>query len=796
MSNNAGLSFKQNLFTSFADNCLKPTALWLLGVITAVSIAFILAPSFHSDTRPLNVGDISRSDIKAPADFSVEDKTTTTKRREEALAQLLSIYDFDTDMGKVIDKINFLFAQIAKNNYQDKAEEAAQAPDIPRAEPISPPKAAGKENVAAPAKPKELSLEERWKLVVHKNSLPISFKTFQTLQNPLFNQLIKEKAVTLATRAMENGIVGNKELLLREKEKGIIKRNLKTKSQKVIKDISIFWDMEEAKQAIDRLAAQTFSSDQLTLNAAIEIAHLAIQPNLFFNKSATEESKQELLKSVKPVYFQTKKGEMIVREGERVREDQAVKLAALRTRSHQSTPIIFLSGVTVLILLLLYLMFVYLKKFRTQIVENPNQVYLLAVILIITSLISRLFIFLSNALSAFTPQINVSAYSYAIPFALGGMLVTVLIDAQFGVIFSMLVGILAAIQMNNDFIFFLLAAVGGIGAVYGVSHAKQRTTLLTAGLVVGLVNLGVIIPAYFITEKPFAPELLYGCLGGLAGGLLVSIIASALIPALETIFKVTTDIKLLEISDMNQPLLKRLALEAPGTYQHSIVVGSLAEAAAEAIGANPLLTRISAYYHDIGKVSKAEYFVENQPNKENKHAKLSPSMSSLIINSHVKEGIDLARQYKLPPLIIDAIQQHHGTSLMQFFYQKAKQRENADVQIIKETDFSYSGPKPQTKECGILMMADVLEATSRSLNNPNPQKLEETVNRTIHDIYNMGQLDECDLTLRNLNQIATAFVRILTSVYHARIEYPDFENVKKKERSWISKSEISKIAKK
>lgn len=784
----------KNIISERIENTIIPP--WLLGLVTVLILAFLLAPPTHSPTERLKVGDISPKDIKAPTDLSIEDKTTTLKRQEEAVAHVLAIYDFDPDINKINNKINLLFIQKKKLDFPEHSElqvKPVLAPAKDQTAQKPPTDKSGGNPETTPQK-KELSLEERWRLLAHQDILPISFDTYRILDNPLFDQSIKQVAHKLVSTVMTKGIVGNKELL--QKEKSVIQRNLKDKSEKVINDIDGFLSMEEAKQLISQLTPNIFVADKFSRQAVIEIAQLAIQPNLFFNKSATEESKKAVLQSVKPVYFQAKKGEMIVREGERVREDQMIKLTALRLLRHKHMPRIFFAGIVFILILLFYLMFKYLNNFRPNLVDNPLRLYLLVMILLVTFTISRFFIFLSSALSAFTPQINITAYSYAIPFALGGMLVTVLVDAQLGVIFSVLVGILAAIQMGGEFGIFLLAAMGGMGAVYGVIRAKQRTVLLKTGLVIGIVNVAVIIPLHFMKGRLFSIELLHDCLGGLANGLLVAIIASAVIPVLEIIFKVTTDIKLLEISDMNQPLLKRLALEAPGTYQHSIVVGSLAEAAAESVGANPLLARIAAYYHDIGKVSKPEYFVENQVNQVNKHDKLSPNMSSLILNSHIKEGLELARQYKLPPLIMEVIQQHHGTSLIQFFYQKAKQQEKAHVQIIKKEDFSYPGPRPQTKESGIIMLSDVLEASSRALSNQTPQKLEELVRRTIHEIYNAGQLDECDLTLKNLNQIATAFIRILTSVFHARIEYPRVETLPKKERQWTSKSEINVQGKK
>ncbi|MBI5789484.1 MAG: HDIG domain-containing protein [Candidatus Schekmanbacteria bacterium] len=731
-----------------------------LGLITALVLAFLLSPALLIPSFTLSVGDISQVDIKAPADFSVEDEFSTRKRQNEALTQVLPIFDFEQNAEQAINKIEDLF-HTKTNLSEEKISDA----------------------------------EKQWNNLKSKDVLPVSLETFLVLQNPLFDTPIKEAAKRSIRLVMVDEIVDNKELLSAEKNQGIIKRNIKDSRVTVVQDTSGIRDVDDVKQKIAQIAPQIFKADDKSQRAAVEIAQLAVAPNLFFNKSATEKSKADVMLSVKPVYFQIKKGEMIVREGERVREDQVLRLNALTMLAQLHKQHTFFIGAFLLISVLLLLMYQYLKIFRPKIVSNPTNIYLFLVILLITFSLTRFFIFISNALSSSTPDISVSAYSYAVPFALGGLLVAILADAQFGMIYSFLVGILAAIQMGNKFIFFFPAAIGSIAAVFGITHIKQRTALLKVGLKISAANVLIIVPVSLMQGKSLTPEFLHDCLGGIVGGVLVATLASALVPLLEMIFKVTTDIRLLELSDMNQPLLKRLALEAPGTYQHSIVVGTLAEAAAEAVGANPLLVRIAAYYHDIGKISKAEYYIENQIDQENKHLKLTPSMSNLIIVSHIKEGLELAREYKLPPLLIDIIQQHHGTSLIQYFYQKAKQQENAHLHIVKEDDYSYPGPKPQTKESGIIMLADVLEAASRSVQNPTPQKMEELAHRTIHDIYNTGQLDECDLTLKNLSEIMMAFARILTSIYHSRIEYPRPDKPEKQEPTCPSILEISKSSK-
>jgi len=258
------------------------------------------------------------------------------------------------------------------------------------------------------------------------------------------------------------------------------------------------------------------------------------------------------------------------------------------------------------------------------------------------------------------------------------------------------------------------------------------------------------------------------------GGMLAAVLASFLVPALESMTGTITDIRLLELSNPNLPLLKRLAVEAPGTFQHSLAMANLAEAAAEAIGANPLLARVCCYYHDIGKLAKPEYFVENQRGG-NPHDNLSPWMSALVVSNHVKAGLELARAYKLPEPVRDAIVTHHGNKLIRYFYSRAKEKENADSGQVEENEFRYPGPKPRTKEMGILLLADAVEAGSRTVQEPTPGRIQGMIDQIVKNVLEDGQLDECDLTLKDIERISAAFFWVLTNAFHHRIDYPGFD---------------------
>lgn len=314
--------------------------------------------------------------------------------------------------------------------------------------------------------------------------------------------------------------------------------------------------------------------------------------------------------------------------------------------------------------------------------------------------------------------------------------------------------------------------IGGLISSVLVFGARKRTTIINAGIAVG-AGQAIVLALLHSMRVADAQQYVFLLLNGIAS----AIIVAGVLPIFEFLFGTITNIKLLELADFNHPVLNRLMLEAPGTYHHSLIVGNLSEAASRTVGANSLLARIGAYYHDIGKLQKPDYFSENQNLKDNVHANLAPNMSKLVIMNHVKEGIDLAKRYRLNYRITDFIRQHHGTSLVYFFYRKALENVNGQEQEgVTEDVFRYPGPKPGTKETAIVLLADSVEAATRALKDPSPSKIEELVHKIINNKFIDGQLDECDLTLKDLEKISQVFVHILTGIYHSRVNYPEERN--------------------
>ncbi len=439
-------------------------------------------------------------------------------------------------------------------------------------------------------------------------------------------------------------------------------------------------------------------------------------------------------------------------------------------------------GTMLIVVLILAILF----EFGTQNIRkfSPDDKDLLFMTLLLVAMLAAtkaaLFIFphIGDAL----PEIPPSSYIYGIGIAGGAMLVRIILNSETALVFAVVASTFAAWVMNTSF-FGLYFFIGGVVGAHSVSYCEDRAVLLKAGAKVGLVNvLMILCHNLMFVHTPALPEMGFNLLFGFLGGVLAALVILGILPILEWIFGYTTNIKLLELANLNHPLLKRMILEAPGTYHHSILVSILADTAAREVNANPLMARVSAYYHDIGKIQKPAYFVENQ-GLENRHDKLEPSMSSLILTSHVKEGLELAQEYKLGSKIADIIGQHHGTSLISYFYQKAKEQENPEIEQVNEAAYRYPGPKPQTKEAALVMLADEVEAASRAVPDPTPSRLQGLVQRIINKTFTEGQLDECELTLKDLHRIAKSFNLVLSGSYHHRVEYPisaGKENGKKK----------------
>ncbi len=525
-------------------------------------------------------------------------------------------------------------------------------------------------------------------------------------------------------------------------------------------------DLEGAREKI----AQSISNDKYITGAEEKFLQAVIEdvnlyPTYVLDVEATAEKKSEILATVEPEKITVQKGELVVRKGEILTERQATILQQLGY-SQSASPAMVVLGLAILVAIMMLVVRAFMMHFTPKIYRDEKQIVLM--MLLTTATIFLYDMFLSLTLSSIAER--AAQVGYLIPVAMGTMLITILLDVRLGLVIDIILAIFVGMYTENS-AFAVVALIGGLTGSLGVATLGQRSDISRTALSISAVNACLIIGLGMIQNQ--TPDVIaFGVVFGVFNGLISSIFTMGVLPYLENIFGITTSIKLLELANPNQPLLKKLMTEAPGTYHHCIMVGNLGEAAADAIGANGLEVRLGAYYHDIGKLKRPYFFAENQFSGNNPHNNMTPQLSTLIITSHVKDGIEMAKEAKLPPIIIQMIAQHHGDSLVSFFYAKAKE---ADSQA-KERDYRYEQPKPQTKEAAILMMADTVEAAVRSKKNATPGQIEGFIRTLIKGKLNDGQFDECELTFRDLELIAEAFARVINGIYHKRIEYPPQAN--------------------
>ncbi len=486
------------------------------------------------------------------------------------------------------------------------------------------------------------------------------------------------------------------------------------------------------------------------------IAVIIIKPNMFYDEEATQLQKEDAKKNVEQVII--KKDSKIVAKGQEVTAHQLGLLeeyGLLDNGKGREVSLRLYIGYSLSILAGLFVLGLYCYLFDKKLWANNNELFLVGLIILLSII-------------AAAGAKNISIYLILLPAF--SMMVSIMVHPKIAIISNIISSIY--ISMITGFSTTMLVAmlITGITGALLVHNTHHRSTIVLAGLTVSITSVAVII-SFGMIYNTETRELLTNALYGFVGGILSAVLTIGTLPFLEATFDIITPIKLLELSNPNQPLLRRLLIEAPGTYYHSILVGNLAEAAAEEIGANSLLCRIGAYYHDIGKLKRPYFFKENQITKDNPHDKITPNLSTLIITSHVKDGIDLAAKSKLPSSVINVIKEHHGNTLVAYFYHKALNSESTDT--VTEDKFRYNFPKPQTKESAIVMLADSVEAYIRSLTEPTKHQVEMGVRKIIKDKMQDDQLDETDLTLKDFDRIAKAFVKVLEGIFHDRIEYPE-----------------------
>ncbi|MDA3902245.1 MAG: HDIG domain-containing protein [Desulfuromusa sp.] len=734
---------------------------WLLLLVAAL-LTLIIVPKGGLIPDYYTPGDIATRDIKSPRDLLVGDALLTQSKRDEATNNTPMVYDLDTTAGtQAIERIRLGLGLLLERK---KDVESLNPEDFLR------------------------QLEADF-------GVPLTVEEFKPLLNLALDQNIAVLTGDLLTPIFERPIVANLQAFEADRSRGIlaIERSGGDEIDPRLFERTIGLN-EALLQAKSELALipEITSIQQQTL---LKLVQQQLRPSLVFNQQETEQRQLAARGQIAPVLFQVKKGEMVVREGERVTADQILKLQAIRKSGLDNSGLQMAAGVLICSLLLIYVVFYFSQRNISKFRPDARDLLFLSSVFLAMFLMLKISIFIAAGMGNAFAYIDSSVYFYAIPFALGAMLVRIVLNSETAFLFAVCCSVLVGILFGNSLLMTLYVLIGSLVGAHGVRHCQQRTTLYRAGLWIGLTNMALLIGIHFLTGRSFELQLLWKLGFGFFGGLASAVFVNGTVPLVESFFKYTTDIKLLELANMNAPILRQLMIEAPGTYHHSILVGNLAEAAAEAINANPLLTRVAAYYHDIGKIKKPLYFIENSGGQRNKHDTLAPSMSALILTSHVKDGVDLAREHKLGSELIDIIQQHHGTALIKFFYDRAKSQADPGVQQVDERDYRYHGPKPQTREAALIMLADAVEAASRTLTDPTRARIQGMVQKLIKNIFIDGQLNECDLTLKDLNFIAKSFNRILSGSFHHRVDYPEPVHIVREKIANDEKASVKEKAK-
>ncbi len=686
---------------------IKP---YITFIITTLIVYLILSTVVVSKKYNLQVGEIAKFDIKAPRD--VEDKVATQKSIEEELKHVQETYTYDANIRKgALDNINKLFELVKKINSENP-----------------------------PYNPSSEDDNEK-------------IKSEQDKINGIKLKKLKEEGV------IKNLSTENYGLLLSLNDTGLNSLN-----EEIVECMNNLYDTTPIyeNKPQDIVSAQGyitafFNNTSYAKNVkdlAMAIGYSQTKATYFVDHEKTEEARQNITKNVTPVIY--KKDQTIIAEGQPITESQIELLNDLGLLGNDKSTGIYMNLVLLLVVAgVLGLQWRYIKEKRRDIYEDNSKVILINLLTVLTVVLARISILISP---------------YVIPFACISILLSVLIDSKTSVTIGILNVIFLSFIVKFSVDLTLIAMLNAVIVPMVLKRVQQRNDILYSSLLIGAINVVFTGAMGYFLSTNVTSIINKAMLTGISA-IVSGILAIGILPVLENIFDVLTNIKLLELANPNHPLMRRLLLEAPGTYHHCVLVANLAEMAAESVGANPILARVASYYHDVGKLERPYYFKENQIGIVNPHDDMSPAMSSAIILSHVEDGVKLAEKYNLPEGITDVVREHHGDSLAKYFYITMRNKsENPDE--VNEADYRYGGPPPRSKESTIIMLADGVEASVRSINKPNKKKIEEMVNNIIKSRIDENQFVNSDLTFKDLEKIRESFLKVLSGIYHERIEYP------------------------
>lgn len=718
------LSSPGRALESFRQRCQCGWAIWAL-IATLLALSLVAGANFETAPRIYVAGQIANADVTADRDILVEDEQATRARKKQILALQPPVYDLSMEP----------FSQFQ-----------LRIADILRA-------------LSTPGSESDPALSR----FVEEIGQPVAEEVLPELSEPATQSFILKNLMPLIRDQLAAGLVWDVRAS-RVGESGIILRNLDTDAETLKPDVR---SLPDAQSFLAELSARIRQEQTLNPQSrrAINILLAATMPaSLTLNREATQKRGADVAASAAPVHYQIQKGEIILRKGERVSREQQIKLQALYNSAADPLRWRVVIGVFIGSLILSAGFFISPggKQGRPL---RFKDVILISIILLLFGLGAKCVFLFGLSMDSIT-LLNALAFTYPVAGAVA--LVSMVFAARRYCAMGLLLSFFCMTMFNADYPLFIFYFLGSMLSTWLVTHAQNRQDVVWSAIPLVCGQIVIWISCALLEQSAFVewPMLFIAVI---INSLLSLIILFALSPVLEMLFGYSTRFRLMELMSLEQPLMQEIMVTIPGTYHHSLVVANMVEAGARAIGANSLLCKVAALYHDAGKLGYPEYYIENQFGGPNKHDKLAPSMSALILLSHVKKGSELAEKYKLGQEIADIIRQHHGTRIMRYFYQKA-----LDLgEKPEEQEYSYPGPRPQSKEAAILMLADSVEASSRTLSDPTPARIKSHIDKIIKGIFAEGQLDESELTFKDLHYLSESFQRILTGIFHQRIAYPE-----------------------
>lgn len=705
-------------------------------VLLFLLIGIVMYSAMYSNVKPeklnLELFSVAEQTIRSP--ITIEDKESTEKSRREAVEQVKDVYIVKKEYTQNrVDLVTSIFDSVSEVN--DEAEE---------------------------------KISQQKKDALDNNDSESTVSAEPTINEKL--TALKTKLTENETKSLSDQVFIT--LLQAANDELAVAKDLTVTAINNVMNPRIPADQVEiAKKRVEEELKYTSLSSNLK-DAVIEMGRYAVVQNEFYDPDATEELRQQAMDGIEPVRIL--EGQILVDEGQLISRDiyKKLQLVGLLESENSYKPFIGLAMIVSLILFALYFIFNEMEN------ADKKQKYLL-----IFSIIFITSILLMKLVSIFE-EFEYSEVGYIFPAAMGAMLIKILINERLALFQTVVLAISGTIIFNEGITGTLNVTVGiyilasGLAAILFLQKQNQRSKILQAGLFVSVVNLIIIVSNIFLRNSQYSGfEYGFYLIAAFLSGITSAVLTIGLLPFFEAGFGILSTLRMIELSNPNHPLLRKILTEAPGTYHHSVMVANLSEAACESIGANGLLARVGCYYHDIGKTKRPQFFIENQINMDNPHDKLPALTSKNIIIAHAADGAEMLRKHRMPKEIIDIAEQHHGTTLLKFFYHKAKQNGHD----VKEEDFRYPGPKPQTKESAVIGIADSVEAAVRSLAHPTHEQIETLVRNIIADRLQDGQLGECDITLKELDTVADTLCETLKGIFHSRIEYPEMNKQKVKQ---------------